>query len=464
MGTTNGKWIVVLLLLLLSIPVLAACASAGGEEPPSGRTELVYASFQPFGVDREVRQAIEMFNRTHYNDIHIEIKDYWGDDWETAVQGRERLMTELAAGNVPDILDLGYTNGTAAMLPYQQLAQKGYLEDLWPYIESDPELGREGVFEPPFEAAEVNGGLYVVFGSVRGIVTLAGAERVVENRTSWSLADLRAAFAAMPEGSTVLEYIATRAKTAERLLGMNMGNYVDWEAGQCHFDCENFRTDLEFLKELPEEIEWPSDEIVNRELGNRMEEGRQMLEYTVVSTPHDIQKYDAVFKGRASFVGFPVEDGSVGSAYFPSFTRLSMTTACQNKEAAWEIIRQLLLPRYHDQEDVARIYLQAGSIDIPINRSDYELVRETFMAKNCLNTTWGYYGGSTWVELRESTETEMQRFEDLLYSIDKIDMCDSTIYNIVLEQAGPYFAGDKTLDEAVELIQRRVTLYVNENR
>ena len=32
-------------------------------------------------------------------------------------------------------------------MPYRQLAQKGYLEDLWPYIENDPELGRGAVME-----------------------------------------------------------------------------------------------------------------------------------------------------------------------------------------------------------------------------------------------------------------------------------------------------------------------------
>ena len=33
-----------------------------------------------------------------------------------------------------------------------------------------------------------------------------------------------------------------------------------------------------------------------------------------------------------------------------------------------------------------------------------------------------------------------------------------------MEAAGPYFAGDKTLDETVRLIQSRAELYVNENR
>ena len=53
------------------------------------------------------------------------------------------------------------------------MALRGYLEDLWPYIENDPDLGREGVMEAPLKAAEVDGKLYTVFESVC-INTLVG--------------------------------------------------------------------------------------------------------------------------------------------------------------------------------------------------------------------------------------------------------------------------------------------------
>lgn len=34
----------------------------------------------------------------------------------------------------------------------------------------------------------------------------------------------------------------------------------------------------------------------------------------------------------------------------------------------------------------------------------------------------------------------------------------------IYESCGAYFAGDKTLDETVDLIQNRVTLYINERK
>ena len=37
-------------------------------------------------------------------------------------------------------------------------------------------------------------------------------------------------------------------------------------------------------------------------------------------------------------------------------------------------------------------------------------------------------------------------------------------FEIITDQAGAYFSGDKSLDETVKLIQDRVNLYINENR
>ncbi len=66
--------------------------------------------------------------------------------------------------------------------------------------------------------------------------------------------------------------------------------------------------------------------------------------------------------------------------------------------------------------------------------------------------------------MHPATEEEITGYEDFVNQINRIQIYDDVIYNIVQELSGPYFAGDKTLDETIALIQNRVTLYVNENR
>ena len=53
---------------------------------------------------------------------------------------------------------------------------------------------------------------------------------------------------------------------------------------------------------------------------------------------------------------------------------------------------------------------------------------------------------------------------DLYNAIDQVYAGDNEINEIAVSAAGAYFAGDKTLDEAAELIQNRASLYVSEQK
>lgn len=109
--------------------VLSAC-SAGGEnptpdpEPEPGVTTLIYAQISEDRVDRE---WLERFNREHEGEVQIEVRDY-SQMSEGGQQGMDLLMTEIAAGKVPDIIELG-TSGETTELPYRKLAEQGFLED-----------------------------------------------------------------------------------------------------------------------------------------------------------------------------------------------------------------------------------------------------------------------------------------------------------------------------------------------
>ena len=110
--------------------VLSACG-AGGEnpardpEPEPGVTTLIYAQISENGVDRE---WLDRFNREHEGEVQIEVRDY-SQTSEGGQQGMDLLMTEIAAGKVPDIIELG-TSGETTELPYRKLAEQGFLEEI----------------------------------------------------------------------------------------------------------------------------------------------------------------------------------------------------------------------------------------------------------------------------------------------------------------------------------------------
>ena len=445
------KWKV--FLLALAVCLLPACG-AGGEKREEGVPTLIYATLSG-QVDREM---VDGFNAEHEGEIQIKVVDYSEGVDEGGRQGMDRLLTEIAAGKCPDILETftytGNYSGKINALPYQQMAKKGYLENLWPYIENDPELGRDSVLEAPLKAAEVDGGLYMLFSRF-AIRTLAGAPEVVGDRYSWSLDELWKSFSAMPENATILDYTDDKSTVFGNLFPMLVASYIDWESGQCSFDSKGFRSSLEFINSFPQEFAWTSDEEVNRELCQRQMKGLQMLNSFGIWTMRDMQVIDSWCGGRASFVGYPTADGSTGSFFSIQSGRLAMSPDCKNKEAAWDFLRRMLLSQYTPAES------EKG---LPVNKASFQkqFERDSEPESTYRAMVFGFYGPTS--EFPPLKEEDYDRLVDFIDRIDKIGIYDQELLDIIQESCDPYFAGDKDLDETVELIQNRMKLYVNERR
>lgn len=452
------------LLALLAVFLLPAC-TAGGQDPvPEPEvTTLIYAKVSNDGVDWE---AVKKFNRTH-EDVQIEVRNYSLLS-ENGKHGIDLLMAEIAAGQVPDIIELGSSENTTQLpyehlwktayhdqtcqLPYRQMAEKGYLEDLWPYIENDPELGREGVLENPLKLSEVDGGLYMLFGKVE-INTMVSSPELVGDRTGWTLQELRDAFAAMPEGSTVLSFNTSREEIAGSLLRYSADAYVDREAGTCSFDDPSFRSLMEFVQMLPgiEEVEEEIGGIdyidVLRDARSRQQKGLQLLE-EIDLTFRELQLQDMLWGGRCALIGYPTEDGSNGSTFRPRGPQLGISASCENKEAAWEFVRTVMTG-------------PAGSLtDTPLKREQYEIKRNTSMTVKAPVD----FDPVTHEEITAPplTEERAREFDDFFNSIDKIEIWDGPLMNLIYEICDPYFAGARDLDETIRLLQNRVGLYLSE--
>ena len=68
------------------------------------------------------------------------------------------------------------------------------------------------------------------------------------------------------------------------------------------------------------------------------------------------------------------------------------------------------------------------------------------------------------IELHQTTEEEINRFLRFYNRIEKINFWDTHVYEIVEDATGPYFSGDRTMDDTIALLQNRVGLYLNEQK
>ena len=401
------------------------------------------------------------FNKASQN-YRIEIKEYITAS-NLIADGIQRMAVDITAGNVPDLLCM---NGLSA----DKFGTKGILEDLWPYIDGDPELSREDLMTHVLECAEVDGRLYEIFNSF-AIKTVAGAAEVVGNRLSWTVADLQAALESMPEGASAYGSWETANLLLRELVNTNMSSYVDWTAGTCSFDSQEFKDLLSYVGDLGlpvgqrgEACEWVEFLVMDKQ---------QML-YTAnygegLTNFQDIQLCESLFGGPVSFVGHPRLDGACGSSFYigSESAPIAMTTSCKDKEGAWSFLRELLLP----QESLPKTTEQLGRTYIlfafPINRHDFEALAQLSMTEMEVRIGRGFSDGSGnyfSVTFDPLTQAEYDQIMELYNAIDSLYAEDTDVMDAVLSEAAVYFSGDIGLDEAASRIQKRVQLYLDEQR
>lgn len=411
------------------------------------KTVLTLASLQLAG---SLQDAIMAFNRTN-PDYHISVTDY--SQYGNRQTALAHLATEIGAGKMPDILDL-YAAPTA------RWAANGMLEDLWPYIDNDPELGRGALMERVFQAAEIDGKLYEI-GPYFAMQTLTGAKSAVGDRMSWTTADMWQALEAMPEGC--LPSVYDRNEMLDHLMALNWSRFVDWETGTCSFTDEEFKELLRFCKDFPAESFTGGEEAacLNKEI---------MLYSAWADSFTFPQRAKYILGDDIAYVGYPNEEGAVGSSF--AFTSsMAMSSYCREKEGAWTFLRTLLLPQ--GEEAASHQYF-------PVNRSDFEQQLERLMTPvypRDENGEYLYdskgeqiktpvaqesYAGGVDLTYYAVTQEECDQLMALYHAIDSYIRWDADLRAAVTETAGAYFAGDKSLDETAELIQNRVSLYVNE--
>ena len=295
-------------------------------------------------LDYNVQDMIIDFNRKNA-EYRIEVTDYSeyaaNDDAKGGNDaGLTKLNTEILSGNVPDMLCL---NG----LNYRQLASKGVLEDLYPYIENDAELKREDFFPNVLKAIEVDGKLC---STVSGfyINSAIGAASVVGDEPGWTYDEFNEALASMPEGCTAFDQYVTRDGILSTCLALDMADFVDWHSGKVNFDNPEFIKLLQFANSFPDEFDWENYDWSKEEsTENRLAQGRQMLVQTSAYSIDDIfyNNYTQFLGGKITYIGYPTAHGTGNMISF-SDSGYAMSSKTPYKDACWQFLRGFLTKDY----------------------------------------------------------------------------------------------------------------------
>ena len=443
----------------LSYNVDLAAISKKPYDPATEKKELTLATQ---ALSLETRTEIIRFNRKH-PDCRIAVKDYSEYNTEEDYSaGLTKLTTEIMAGNCPDIIDL---NG----LSKAQLAAKGLIEDLYPFLDADGEINRDYFLPTVLKAAEVNGKLVSTL-SYFTVNTVIGPSSVVGDEPGWTYDDLKNALLDMPEGCEAFEATVTRDQILTLCLNLGMDDYVNRVTGELHFDTDEFIAMLKFANSFPESYDWATYDSRADDVMTRISEGRQLLYRTSFDSFDSLMYIESCYHGTpVTFIGYPTLSGT-GNTIEPD-TGFAIASSCEDKDIAWEFLRGLMTERYYEnniyyglpaqkelfEKKLQKICTLSYQVDASgsykLDAKGEKIPAEHLYVVN--SNIYSYYALS---------EEIAAQFKELVDTTTKAVTRDDSINAIVLEQSAAYFAGQKTAEEAAKLVQSKASIYVNEQR
>lgn len=425
-------------------------------DPAAQKHELTLGTIT---LSWDAQQNILDFNKNN-DKYKLRVIEYYenGADWDAAV---EKMKTEIIAGYMPDILDLD-------LLPVKQLALKGFLEDLTPYIENDSEINLDDLFPNVLATVKFDDKIISTVSSF-SVQTVIGASSIVGDTPGWNYKQFNAALAKMPEGCEPFDAYMTREVILRNCLNLDMNDFVNWDTGKVDFMNDEFYDLLNFAAAFPVEYNW-DDFDYEETTEQRIGEGRQMCMFGYMSDFDNILYEGSMFGNMpTTYVGLPTNNGvgnmlNVGTGY-------AISSKCSDKDAAWQFVRSFMTNKYMEsqflfpasmslfekrlaaakevqyQKDANGNYtLDSEGNKIPVTRISYSMP-----------------DGSE-VKIYNLSDELAEKVKDVVYNTTKAAAYDEEINTIVMNQAEAFFSGQKSAQDVAKLIQSQVSIYVNEQR
>lgn len=427
-------------LLLLTVLIWGLTACTKEEESVNGVTTLKLATFEN---NAQVGERVLLFNETH-TDYQIEIVEY-KRSYNPQEDGVAKLQREIVSGNGPDIIDYGMQFSISDIVGE-------YTENLLPYLEQETELE---LFDNILEAFYYEDKLYALPISFC-ISSYAGDKDVLENRTKWNITEMIECYSKNADSRVLFPGEMKLAVLAD-MIYYNTNYYIDWENRDCKFDGEEFRKLLEFANSFPDTLNLDMDYSVKQSIEN----GEVMLYQVSITELYDICKAEYLFDGNEVYIGYPVEgkSGTVAKNWGPM---LAISFSCEHKDVAWEFIAGFLQEDYQKQIDWGLPMNRTALLGmLETNREiEYELNEE---GQEVPVVKWQLrFEGEDPVDFYNLSEEQGNKLLELIEGVELSNAIDLQLHSILLEEARAYFAGDKTVEEAMEAMQSRATIFVSE--
>lgn len=407
-------------------------------------------------IDSTVKKQVIDYNKSN-DKYRIVITDYsqysTTEDWEA---GQNRMNSDIAAGNIPDILIMNsYYND------WDKYTNKGLFKDLKELMADDPAVKVEDLCENVVEALSTDGKLYVITPTY-SIQTYAAKTSLVGDKKSWTFEEANELLKTLPEDTQLLQgfnrqYFLTEA------MSYNLSAFVDYKTNTCKFDTPEFVHMLEMMKEYPEEIDYATydmDENYWMEQENAYRNNKAVLMSMSIYDFRNLKRIEmGNFGEPITYIGFPTTEacGSVLNIY----QGYAISAKSDKADGAWEFIKYFLTEEYQGEIEY----------DLPVRKSCLEKLAAVAMEKPYYEDENGekveyddtYWIGNEEIIIPPMTREEVDAALEFVYSVNRKVSHNDDINNIIMEEAASYFEGQKSAEDVAKIIQSRAQLYISEN-
>ncbi len=335
---------------------------------------------------------------------------------------------------------------------YEILQKKGAFVNLYTFMENDNEVNTDTLDTHILNLNETDGKLYTlpVFYAIN---TLAGDAQYVGDKENWTFDEFVSHWNAMPVGSTIMGS-NQKEIVYSIVLRNNLNSFIDYENAKVHFDSPDFKKALEFCNQF---------ESTNGQKGT--------YDYDAISFVNSILAEGIMAsptfnpENGLTCVGYPSQGGD--GAYLSSMDlcySINAKSSIEKQKGAWMFIRTFVTEEYqiaHAIPFIEESGYYSSELGYCVNKNAFDKIAEKLINKEYYSAS--FEDKNNTYERRFPTEQDVAELRRYISSVNRWGtMIDSSIEEIIDDEVVAYFNGEKSIDDCIDIIQSRASIWIIE--